>query len=85
MTRVFAQLRERGHLGFADLFEPGMHKSKLIGLFLAVLELVRHAGVRVEQNRQFGEIWLLPPTNEAATLDISHVDNYDHAHNDDDD
>jgi len=84
MTRVFSQLRERGHLGFADLFEPGMHKSKLIGLFLAVLELVRHAGVRVEQNRQFGEIWILPPVDGAATLDLSHVDNYDHAHNNDD-
>lgn len=79
MTRIFERLREQGHLGFADLFEPGMHKSKLIGLFLAVLELVRHAGVRVEQNRQFGEIWVLPPLDAAASLNISHVDNYEHA------
>ena len=39
-----------------------MHKSTLVGIFLAVLELVRHHHVRVEQNEAFGEIWLLPIT-----------------------
>lgn len=77
MTRIFGQLREKGHLGLADLFEPGMHKSKLIGLFLATLELVRHAGVRVEQNRLFGEIQILPPLDQTATLDVSNVDDYE--------
>ena len=37
-----------------------MHKSTLVGIFLAVLELVRHHHVRVEQNALFGEIWILP-------------------------
>ena len=31
----------------------------VIGLFFAVLELVRHHGVRVEQQELHGEIWIL--------------------------
>jgi len=76
MTRIFDVLRQRGQLAFGDLFEPGMHKSKMVGQFLAVLELVRHAGVRVEQNRLFGEIFVLPPLDGATSLDVTNVDNY---------
>ena len=60
MPRIHARLLARGRLAFSDLFVPGMHKSALVGIFLAMLELVRHAQVRVEQNQVFGEIWLLP-------------------------
>ena len=42
-----------------------MHKSTLVGIFLAVLELVRHHHVRVEQNALFGEIWILPEPRTA--------------------
>jgi chromatin segregation and condensation protein Rec8/ScpA/Scc1 (kleisin family) len=51
----------------------------MIGIFLAVLELVRHNQVLAEQNELFGEIWLLPNLNAENALDLSHVDNYDHA------
>ncbi|MBN1909223.1 MAG: segregation/condensation protein A [Pirellulales bacterium] len=77
MERVQARVIEAGHLAFADLFEPGMHKSTLIGIFLAVLELVRHHRVRVEQNTLFGEIWLLPCDEGVTPLDLSDVDDYD--------
>ena len=63
---------------FAGLFEPGMHKSTLIGIFLAILELVSHHQVRVEQNELFGEIWLLLRHDALEPLDLSKVDNYDH-------
>ena len=43
MGRIHARLAEAGRLAFRDLFEPGMHKSTLVGIFLAALELVRHA------------------------------------------
>src|SRR3972149_2509908 len=59
MARIHARLVKQRRLAFRDLFEPGMHKSTLIGIFLAVLELVRHRHVRVDQNALFGEIWLL--------------------------
>ena len=60
MERIHALLAERGQLSLGDLFRPGMHKSTLVGIFLAILELVRHYGIRAEQNELFGQIWLLP-------------------------
>ena len=79
MSQIYARLQEQGQLAFSDLFDPSMHKSTLVGIFLAVLELVRHARVRVDQNDLFGEIWLLPAGDSAGPLDLSDVDNYDHS------
>jgi segregation and condensation protein A len=78
MTRIQRQLIEKGRLIFRDLFQPAMHKSQLVGIFLAVLELVRHHRVRVDQNELFGEIWILPDRNCQMPLDASNVDNYEH-------
>lgn len=79
MARIDNQLRERKSLAFSELFDPSMHKSTLVGMFLAVLELVRHHRVHVEQNELFGEIWLMAAADRDAPLDLSDVDNYDHA------
>jgi segregation and condensation protein A len=79
MGRIHARLREHGQVAFGQLFEPGMHKSTMIGIFLAVLELVRHHHVRVEQQEVFGEIWLRADRESHVPLDLSNVDNYDHA------
>jgi segregation and condensation protein A len=78
MARIQEQLLEKGRLIFRDLFLPGMHKSKLVGIFLAVLELVRHHHVHVQQNELFGEIWITPDRDCAKPLDLSEVDNYEH-------
>ncbi len=79
MSRIHAQLVERRRITFGELFQPGMHKSTLVGIFLAVLELVRHRHVRVEQNALFGEIWLLIAENSQGPLDFSEADNYENA------
>jgi segregation and condensation protein A len=79
MSRIYARLIEAGQLSFRDLFEPDMHKSTLVGIFLAVLELVRHHQVRVDQNALFGEIWILPNLECKEPLDLSNVDEYEHA------
>ena len=81
MARTYAKLLERGRLAFHDLFQTGMHKSTLIGIFLAVLELVRHNQALVEQNQLFGEIWLLSLPDSPQPLDLAEVDSYDHARN----
>ncbi len=78
MGRIYDRVCREGQLAFAELFQPGMHKSALIGIFLAVLELVRHSRVRLDQNDLFGEIWLLPRQDRPEPLDLSQVDNYDH-------
>ncbi|MBI3836863.1 MAG: segregation/condensation protein A [Planctomycetia bacterium] len=78
MAEIKAQLAERGRLAFRELFRPGMHKSALVGMFLAILELVRHHHVRTEQNVLFGEIWILPGPETSAEVDASSVDPYEH-------
>ena len=79
MTQIHQRLRRQGHLAFADLFAEGMHKSTMVSIFLAVLELVRHARVRVDQNELFGEIWLLLRDDSGDETDFSEADNYEHA------
>jgi segregation and condensation protein A len=59
MGRIHAQLLERGQLTLSEVFVDGQHKSSLVGMFLAVLELVRHHGIRTEQENLFGEVWLI--------------------------
>ena len=81
MSRILARLNDRGRLALSELLDASLHKAVLIGLFLAVLELVRHHRVRAEQNDLFGEIWILPGSEAAAApLDPTEIDNYEHNH-----
>jgi segregation and condensation protein A len=52
-------VRAEGRVAFRAVFTPPYHKARLIGLFLAILELVRHGGVALEQTEGDGEIWLV--------------------------
>jgi segregation and condensation protein A len=56
---------------------PGIHKSALIGIFLAVLELIRHHNVTVDQNSLFGEIWIAIDESCTEPLDFSDADEYE--------
>jgi segregation and condensation protein A len=78
MTRIKAQLAGGGRLAFRELFQPGMAKSALVGMFLAILELVRHHHVTTEQNALFGEIWILPGSQTGSEIDASSVNQYEH-------
>jgi segregation and condensation protein A len=78
MAQITSHLSQHGRLPFRQLFRPGMHKSALIGMFLAVLELVRHDRVHAEQNELFGEIWILPGAAIGGEIDVSAIDSYDH-------
>lgn len=66
MTRIRSRLGEQQRLPVGDLFRPGMHKSTLVGIVLAILELVRDRTVHAEQSALFGEIWLTPSIESAA-------------------
>lgn len=68
MKRIVARVASAGRLKFVDLFEVGMHRSQLVGMFLALLELIREASLDVEQADPFGEILLsaAAPTAQAA-------------------
>lgn len=68
MDRLLARLAQTDRLRFADLFEPDMHRSKLVGMFLAILELVRHGRIRAEQDELFADIWVSAAPPNMAEL-----------------
>lgn len=61
LERIASQVRAQGRVPFSSFFEGTNQRSKIIGLFLAVLELLRHHGFRAEQPLAYGEIYILPP------------------------
>ena len=70
--------RSGGSQRFEDIFE-GRSKSELIGMFLALLELIRQKRIRVEQPRLFGTIVIhlldaAPLDEEPSSADLLLVD-----------
>ena len=61
-------VRAAGRMTFGDLFSGQADRSILVGMFLALLELVRQQAIRVEQGESFGEIVLIyvPPAERQA-------------------
>ena len=66
MDAISQRVRREGSVAFSTLFENATRRNVIVGLFLAVLELLRHHGFRAEQSADYGEIWIRPPLNEAA-------------------
>ena len=59
-ARITDRVRAEGRVRFRDVFTPPHFKARLIGIFLAVLEVVRNHGVGLEQpDGEGGEIWLV--------------------------
>jgi len=61
IDRIGAKVRETGKVAFSEFFEGSNLRSKIVGIFLAVLELLRHHSFRAEQPNERGEIYVLPP------------------------
>jgi segregation and condensation protein A len=77
MKTIFDRLCREGRIGITETLRAGMRKSVVIGLFLAVLELVRHHSVEAEQDEGNGEIWVVPGPNFGHTIELTAIDNYD--------
>lgn len=70
MEQIVTQLQTAGSLPFSRLFAPPHSRGRLLGLFLAVLELIKGRRVHAEQPAIFGEIevsLLAVPAEEPAT------------------
>lgn len=74
MQQIHERLREEGQIAFSDMFRAGMHKSAMIGVFLAILELVRHHSVVTDQPNLHGEIWVHPGEEFEADFDGDSVE-----------
>lgn len=62
--RIGTQVRAEGKIAFTTLFDDATQRSKIVGIFLAILELLRHYYFRAVQEERFGEIWVYPPLEE---------------------
>ncbi len=65
VERIGNQVRKQGKVLFQSLFEKSVDKSVVIGMFLAVLELLRHHKFRAVQHVDYGEIWIQPPLEQS--------------------
>ena len=76
MEQIHRRVAEHGKANLSQWFQSGMHKSAMIGVFLAILELVRHHNVWTRQDDLHGEIWLLPGKDFDGKAEFSNVDEY---------
>jgi len=76
MERIHRKLVQQRECTLSEMFEAGMHKSAMIGVFLAILELVRHHSVQTEQEDLQSEIRIVPAENFNQLADFSQVDTY---------
>ena len=77
MQRIDARLRSEGRVLFVDFFEAEVHKSTLIGMFLAVLQLMRFQYAKASQPNVFDEIWLEAGATPLPA-ELSVVDEFEH-------
>ena len=59
--RIRARLREQTRIRFSDFFSDEKVPSHIVGIFLAILELLRHHQYRAEQPVEYNEIYVMPP------------------------
>ena len=53
---------------FEDLFRDGISRVQLIITFVSLLELIRLGLARVYQEKQFGNIWVINPSNQPTAV-----------------
>jgi len=58
MEMILRRLAERAVILFQDIFTPPHTRGRLLGIFLAILELIKDQKVAVRQEQLFGEISL---------------------------
>ncbi|EAQ82074.1 segregation and condensation protein A [Blastopirellula marina] len=76
MERIHQRIVTEDNVSFTSMFEGQVHKIVIIGLFLAVLELVRHCGVIAQQPEPHGEIYLTAGPHFSTEFTLTEVDDY---------
>ena len=59
--RIRTRLKQEERVEFSSFFDGEKLQSRIVGIFQAILELIRHEQYRAEQPEMYGEIWVLPP------------------------
>ena len=63
---ILHRLQTEGPMSFHDIFKDKTSKFAMVGLFLAMLELIRSDLIRAEQNDPLGPIYIRALTDEPA-------------------
>jgi segregation and condensation protein A len=58
MDRILNLLGRHERISLSELYTPPRTRGRLLGLFLATLELIRGRHVWLEQQEAFGDLWL---------------------------
>ena len=74
MEMILQRLTGAPRVAFADLFTPPRHRARLVGLFLAILELIKSRRVLVEQEQAFDAIWMVRNPDAPATANGADAD-----------
>ena len=75
MHRIHERVQTTNRVELQDLFEVGMHKSALVAMFLATLEMTRHHGLYAVQDSADGPLYLQPGPDFTAELKVEQVEN----------
>lgn len=76
VKQISEKLSSQDHFLFSEIFRPGMHKSSIVGIFLAILELIRHHAVIAEQEGEHGDIRLCRSQEFKAEIDLNQIETY---------
>jgi segregation and condensation protein A len=58
MEMILQRLAEEPRLAFSAIFPPPHERGRIVGIFLACLELMKDQRIAAEQAGMFGEIWI---------------------------
>jgi segregation and condensation protein A len=79
MENILKRLAQQPRLPFKEIFTPPHTRGRLLGIFLAMLELIKAKSVEARQDHTFGEIWITAARAEEAavpqyTTDVDETD-----------
>lgn len=66
VDRIGTEVRRTGGAMFSSFFAGSTDRHRIVAVFLAILELVRHHGFHARQPEGEPEIWITPPTNSES-------------------
>jgi segregation and condensation protein A len=73
VEQIGSRVRAEGEVLFTQLFDHETIRSRIVGLFLAILELIRHHGYRAVQEGLYGEIRVFPPLPQNESVPVESV------------
>jgi len=72
-TEILYRAQQEKTLRFEEVFRNCKNCAEMIGMFLALLELVRQRLIRIEQEKSFGPIYIFALTDESAEIAVAHA------------